>query len=204
MGTRKVRSEGTIGQRIAFQWQDRGSETEQLTISIAQGTSPGNMALLSGWLLAWGALEIAVLVFWSQDSGTENAWIGYAIYSAFWAFFAFRIGKVWWWRKRGREVIVADRRGVSIAMAFGDRGLPDFFAHGAYAGLVRIPENPTQILRTFEQAFWSMGGETLQFKGGKRTMVFGKQLTDRDADALIKLLGPALHRLSNKAQSTQG
>ena len=57
--------------------------------------------------------------------------------------------------------LLIDRRGISVAMVFGQRGLPDFFAHGAYKGLSRVEENPAQILRTFEQAFWSMGGETL-------------------------------------------
>jgi hypothetical protein len=46
-----------------------------------------------------------------------------------------------------------------------------------------------------------MGGETLQFSAGQRTMVFGKQLSDRDADALLKVLRPALDRLAKKSAS---
>ena len=141
-------------------------------------------------------LEAAVVFFWTQEPNEGNAWLGYAIYSAFWAFFAFRIGKVWLWRMRGREVLVIDRKGLSIAMAFGQRGLPDFFAHGAYSLPKRIKENPQQILRTFEKAFWSLGGETLQFSSGKRTMVLGKQLSDRDADTLLKMVHSAIRRLS--------
>lgn len=201
MGTRLERSNGLIGDRIAFAWQDRGTETEQLRVTISQGTTASNMAMLSIWMVMWLCLEAAVLYFWLQDSSEGNAAVGYAIYSAFWAFFAFRIGKVWLWRVRGSEVILIDRRGISVAMVFGQRGLPDFFAHGAYKGLSRVEENPTQILRTFEQAFWSMGGETLKFSGGKRTMVFGKQLTDRDADGLLRLMRPAAQRLERKIES---
>ncbi|MED5336050.1 MAG: hypothetical protein VX880_07020, partial [Bacteroidota bacterium] len=148
------------------------------------------------WLVTWCALEAAVVYFWTQEPNEGNAWLGYAIYSAFWGFFAFRIGKVWLWRLRGREVLVVDRKGVSIAMAFGERGLPDFFAHGTYSLPQRIKENPQQILRTFESAFWSLGGETLQFSCGKRTMVLGKQLSDRDADTLLKMVQSAIRRLS--------
>ena len=201
MGTRKERSEGTIGARIAFRWSGRGTESEQLRIDITQQISARNMGLLSGWLVLWLSLEAAVLYVWTQEPTAGNAWLGYAIYSAFWAFFAFRIGKVWMWRLRGSERIVANTRGISVAMAFGRRGLPDFFAHGAFTGVTRVEENPTQILRSFEQAFWSMGGETLQFKAGRRTMVFGKQLADRDADALLKLLQRATDRLARKAAS---
>jgi len=201
MGTRLERSNGLIGDRIAFAWQDRGTESEQLRVTISQGTTASNMAMLSIWMVMWLCLEAAVLYFWLQGSSEGNAAVGYAIYSAFWAFFAFRIGKVWLWRLRGSEVIVIDRRGISVAMVFGQRGLPDFFAHGAYKGLSRVEENPTQILRTFEQAFWSMGGETLKFSGGKRTMVFGKQLTDRDADGLLRLMRPAAQRLERKVES---
>ena len=201
MGTRKERSAGQIGQRISFAWHDRGTEDERLVAEIGQAIAPAKLALLSTWLLMWCALEATVLYFWINDPMEGNAWLGYAIYSAFWAFFAFRLGKTWLWRKMGREIITVDRRGVSIAMAFGRRGLPDFFAHGTYGPLNRIEEQPTQILRSFEHAFWSMGGETLQFKGGRRVMVFGKQLADKDADGLARLLGPALDRMAKKANS---
>ena len=204
MGTRKELAEGTIGERITFQWNQRGTQDENLRVDIAQGIAPSKMAMLFLWLLLWGALESVVIYFWTQEPTQGNAGVGYAIYSAFWAFFAFRIGKVTWWRLRGKEVIVVDRRGISVAMAFGQRGLPDFFAHGAYQGLKRVTENPTQILRTFEHAFWSMGGETLQFSAGRRTLVFGKQLKDRDADGLLRLLRPAMNRLSRNAGSTEG
>ncbi len=191
MGTNARRKDGRIGDRITFEQSD-----DQLRIDIRQGIPPTQMSLLTLWLLLWFSLEAVVLYFWTQEPSQGNAALGYAIYSAFWAFFAFRIGKVWLWRKRGVEVITVDRRGISVANAFGERGLPDFIAHGAYSPIRRIEENPQQILRTFEQAFWSMGGETLQFSSGKRTMVMGKQLSDRDADTLLKLLQAAARRLS--------
>ena len=191
MGTNTTRKDGRIGDRITFEQSD-----DQLRVDIRQGIPPTQMSLLTLWLLLWFSLEAAVLYFWTQEPSQGNAALGYAIYSAFWAFFAFRIGKVWLWRKRGVEVITVDRRGISVANAFGQRGLPDFIAHGAYSPIRRIEENPQQILRTFEQAFWSMGGETLQFSSGKRTMVLGKQLSDRDADTLLKLLQAAARRLS--------
>lgn len=202
MGTRKERSEGTIGRRVTFRWNQRGTPDEQLRVDITQRVTRIQLTLLVTWLVLWFSLEAVVLYFWTQEPAQGNANLGYAIYSAFWAFFAFRIGKVLLWRIRGREVVVVDRRGISVAAAFGDRGLPDFFAHGAYRGIQRIEENPTQILRTFEQAFWSMGGETLKFEAGRRTMVFGKQLDDRDADALLRLLRTAADRLSRKLDST--
>ena len=191
MGTRTRRKDGRIGDRITFQQDD-----DQLRVDIRQHIPPAQMTLLTVWLLLWCILEAAVLYFWTQEPAEGNAALGYAIYSAFWAFFAFRIGKVWLWRKRGVEVITVDRRGLSVALAFGQRGLPDFFAHGRYSLPRRIEDNPQQILRTFEKAFWSMGGETLQFSSGKKTMVMGKQLDDRDADALLKLIQAAVRRLS--------
>ncbi len=201
MGTRTERTEGNIGDRVEFRWEQRGQAEEALRIEIAQDIPSMQMAMLTAWLVLWCCLEATVLYFWTQEPSEGNAWLGYAIYTAFWAFFAFRIGKVWLWRLRGREIIAVDHRGISVALAFGRRGLPDFFAHGAYQGLSRIQENPTQILRTFEQAFWSMGGETLKFSAGRRTMIFGKQLDHRHADALLKLLRAATERMARKAGS---
>lgn len=191
MGTNTRRKDGRIGDRITFEHTE-----DQLRVNIQQNIPPPQMAMLTVWLALWCCLEVAVLYFWTQEPSQGNAAVGYAIYSAFWAFFAFRISKVWLWRRRGMEVITVDRRGMSIANAFGSRGLPDFFAHGRYSLPKRVEDNPQQILRTFEQAFWSMGGETLQFTSGKRTMVLGKQLSDRDADTLLKQLHASIRRLS--------
>lgn len=190
MGTNTRRKEGRIGERIAIAQSD-----DSLKVDIHQQIPPVQMMLLNLWLVSWMALEVLVLYFWTQEPNEGNAWLGYAIYSAFWGFFAFRIGKVWMWRRVGREVLVVDRKGISIAMAFGERGLPDFFAHGTYTMPSRIEANPQQILQTFEKAFWSMGGETLQFSSGKRTMVLGKQLSEQHASALLKLIQGAVRRL---------
>ena len=191
MGTNTRRKEGRIGERIAIAQSD-----DSLKVDIHQQIPPIQMMLLTLWLVSWMALEVLVLYFWTQEPNEGNAWLGYAIYSAFWGFFAFRIGKVWMWRRVGREVLVVDRKGISIAMAFGERGLPDFFAHGTYTMPSRIEANPQQILQTFEKAFWSMGGETLQFSSGKRTMVLGKQLSEQHASALLKLIQGAVRRLN--------
>ena len=191
MGTNTRRKEGRIGERIAIAQSD-----DSLKVDIHQQIPPVQMMLLTLWLVSWMALEVLVLYFWTQEPNEGNAWLGYAIYSAFWGFFAFRIGKVWMWRRVGREVLVVDRKGISIAMAFGERGLPDFFAHGTYTMPSRIEANPQQILQTFEKAFWSMGGETLQFSSWKRTMVLGKQLSEQHASALLKLIQGAVRRLN--------
>ena len=191
MGTNTRRKEGRIGERITITQGD-----DSLKVDIHQQIPSKQMMLLTLWLLAWVALEVLVLYFWTQESNEGNAWLGYAIYSAFWGFFAFRIGKVWMWRRVGREVLVVDRKGISIAMAFGERGLPEFFAHGTYRMPSRIETNPQQILQTFEKAFWSMGGETIQFSSGKRTMVLGKQLSEQHANALLKLIHGAVRRLN--------
>ena len=191
MGTNTRRKEGRIGERITITQGD-----DSLKVDIHQQIPSAQMMMLTLWLVAWMALEMLVLTFWMQEPSEGNAWLGYAIYSAFWAFFAFRIGKVWMWRRVGREVLVVDRKGISIANAFGERGLPDFFAHGTYSMPTRIKANPQQILQTFEKAFWSMGGETLQFSSGKRTMVLGKQLSEQHADALLKLIQGAVRRLN--------
>lgn len=191
MGTNTRRKEGRIGERITITQGD-----DSLKVDIHQQIPSAQMMMLTLWLVAWMALEVLVLTFWTQEPSEGNAWLGYAIYSAFWAFFAFRIGKVWMWRRVGREVLVVDRKGISIANAFGERGLPDFFAHSTYSMPTRIEANPQQILQTFEKAFWSMGGETLQFSSGKRTMVLGKQLSEQHANALLKLIQGAVRRLN--------
>jgi len=191
MGTNTRTKEGRIGDRIGFEQDD-----DSLRVDIGQQIPSGQMALLTVWLLTWIALEVMVVYFWTLEPNEGNAWLGYAIYSAFWGFFAFRIGKVWMWRRRGREVLMVDRKGLSIALAFGRRGVPDFFAHGAYSFPRRIKENPQQIMRTFEKAFWSMGGETIQFSSGKKTLILGKQLSDRDADTLLRIVQGSIRRLS--------
>ena len=75
MGTNTRRKDGRIGDRITFDHSE-----DALRVDIRQQIPPAQMSLLSIWLVAWCALEAAVVYFWTQEPNEGNAWLGYAIY----------------------------------------------------------------------------------------------------------------------------
>jgi len=186
------RKAGHIGSRIQF-----GPSDEGFKIQISQEIPKAQMAMLTTWLVMWGIVIIPVIWYGllaDEFDISSDERIAYLIYSGFWTFFAVRIFKVWRWRRRGSEQIVINPSGISVAMLFGSRGLPDTFAHGSFGPMERLRLDPTKFMQTFDHAFWSLGGATLRFEARGKHIQFGKQLENKDADALASLIQKEVNR----------
>ncbi len=193
------RRAGSIGERILFSPSPSG-----IKIEISQKIPKAQMVMLSTWLVMWGIVILPVI--WLGFLGDESMIssderIAYMVYAGFWSFFAFRIFKVWRWRRVGKEQIVISERGLSVAMLFGERGLPDTFSHGSFGSMERLHLDPRKLMQSFDHAFWSLGGATVRFKARGKYIQFGKQLNDRDADALVALVQREVKRSASDAAS---
>ena len=176
-----------IGDRITYAWH-----AEALTIVIGQKISRTARWALEGWMVAWLFIGIIFLDQMLKVQGDERLFL--SICMAFWTFFAFRVFKVILWRRIGQEMIRISSEGMSVKNAFGTWGKAQFFLLENIQKMMVIRRNPEKFLQTLDQSFWIMGGDTLQFAHLGKTFVLGKQLSERDAKALAKLIDQALRK----------
>ena len=179
----------TIGERITFAWHD-----DALTVVIDQKIPRSQQMALEAWMIAW--IAVGVIFFWSLMHATGEERMFYSISSAFWTFFAFRVGKVILWRRKGSETIRIHTEGMSVKNAFGTLGKAQIFRLSHIQKMEIRRREPTAFLANLDQSFWIMGGESIHFTHDKKSFVLGKQLSEKDAQALAKLLDKGIRKFS--------
>lgn len=175
-------------QKITFE-SDRievKQSKEQFEILIAAKIPGYQFAMLSAWLLAWTIAGIYVLT--QVFSVHDDSKIFMIVWLAFWAYFEYRIGSAWLWRKYGREVfsIEGDEVQLRFEVAYGGRA--EEFAQSDLTGFHNLDKDKSAFVKSFYSSFWVVGGETIGFFHKGRIKMFGRQISTNDADKIITLI----------------
>lgn len=175
-------------QKITFE-SDRieiKQSKERFEILIAAKIPGYQFAMLSAWLLAWTIAGIYVLtqVFSVQDDSK----IFMIVWLAFWAYFEYRIGSAWLWRKYGREVFRIEGGQVQLRFEVAYGGNAEEFAQSDLTGFHNLDKDKSAFVKSFYSSFWVVGGETIGFFHKGRIKMFGRQISTNDADKIIALI----------------
>lgn len=178
----------SIGERITYAWHP-----DALTVIITQQIPKRQRLMLEAWFGAWLVAGAGFAQAWRMAT-TADERMFFMICIAFWTYFALRVGKVVLWRRTGREMIRVSADGVSIKNAFGTFGRAQFFLKDNIKRLEVVRRDKTKFLHTLDQSFWIIGGDALTFQYLRKSIVFGKQLPEREAGALAKVIDKALRK----------
>ncbi len=159
---------------------------DRFEIRIGAKIPASQFAMLSAWLVAWTVAGIYVLsqVFTMQG----DSQIFMVVWLAFWAYFEYRIGSAWLWRKYGREVfrIVGNEIELRFEVAYGGRG--EAFKRDDIKGFHNLEKDKSTFVKSFYSSFWVIGGESIGFFHKGKIKSFGRQISASDADKLIALI----------------
>jgi hypothetical protein len=192
---------GSIGERITF---ERSGDT--LTVVITQQISRRQESFFFAWLMALVAVGGAFIFYWVNSPAGSSDRIFFMTCTAFVLFFLVRYGKVFLWRRIGRELIRIKDEEMTIKNAFGSYGRAQHFDTTAIKRYGVIPYDHTKFGQFMDRAFWEMGGETLGFEYRGKKIRFAKQLDDREAAQLGRVIEkglseiPANYRRKKKAE----
>ena len=117
-----------------------------------------------------------------------------AISLAFWAFFAFRIGKVIAWRIWGTERIRISEDAFVVKNAFGDYGRAQAIPLSQVERVEVVKRDPTKFMHSMDQSFWIIGGDGLMLRAAGKRIPIGKQLSEKESGALAKELDRIIRR----------
>lgn len=179
----------SIGKRITFVWHD-----DALTVVINQKIPRNQQMALEAWMLAW--IAVGVVFCWSLLHSVGEERLFYSISTAFWTFFTFRVGKVILWRRKGSESIRICKEGMSVKNAFGTLGKAQVFHLANIQKMEIRRRDPASFLANLDQSFWIMGGDSIHFAHLNKSFVLGKQLNEKDAQDLAKLLDKGIRKFS--------
>lgn len=171
-----------IGEKVSHQKQDG-----VFTLVISPKVTSLKETLLLTWLLAWTFCGV-FFIFQLFGPDPRETKLAIAVMVAFWAYFEFKIGKAYFWRKHGLERIMIkdgylhiknDIKGFGKANAY-------FIDNIQHLGLIKA--NNKNFFEFMGKSFWVIGGETIGFEHLGKPIAFAQHLNERDAKLLVRLI----------------
>jgi hypothetical protein len=136
------------------------------------------------WLFAWsvsGAIIIAN--YFTLSSQSTKLFV--IIWIAFWAYFEFKIARVFMWKRFGKEKLWIKNGTLFYKQDINGRGKTKEYDLNLITDLELIPVEASNFADMFNQTFWVKGGERICFTIQSKIVRFGLQLSDDDAKKII-------------------
>jgi hypothetical protein len=143
--------------------------------------------LLFIWLMAWSVSGVIVIANYFMLT-QEKAKMFVIVWLAFWAYFEYKIVKVYMWKRFGKEKIWTKNGKLLYQQDINGKGKINEFDLNLISEINLIEINPGSIADTFSQTFWVKGGERIEFSCQGKITRFGMQLDDNDAKKIITVL----------------
>lgn len=167
-------------------------ETEDGTlISILPETKPWQTLILGGWMVVWLFCGAFVMLGGYKELQGDGR-IFLLVFLAFWAYFLFYAGRSLIWNKAGAEFIRITASTLDYKRSWSDYGSVKSFDLETMknVGVVNYDDKP--FAKSYNEAFWTMGGEMIGFEYIGRKIAFGFKLSDKDAKVIVKRIDKAM------------
>ncbi|MGB0403936.1 MAG: hypothetical protein ACPGEG_07555 [Salibacteraceae bacterium] len=171
-----------IGERIEF-WKEKSS----VKIHISGKVKGWQESLLFAWLLLWTLCGIYIAVYFFQAVVTEQK-VFLFVYLIFWGYFEYIVGKTWFWRKWGKEVIYIHEGNLELTDQIREAGKTQRYFTQNISELTLVKNSNLSFVAVYFNSFWVRGGETISFKCLGKEVRFGKQLTEEEAKRLLTVV----------------
>ena len=140
--------------------------------------------LLFLWLFAWSVSGIIILVNYFKLNN-DNAKLMIIIWLGFWAYFEFKIIRVYMWKRFGQEKLWIKNGVLHYQQNINGRGKIKEFDLNLISDWDVIKVEQANIADYFSQTFWVKGGERIEFICQGKLIKFGMQLPDEEATKIL-------------------
>lgn len=172
-----------ISERVSY--KEHGDKT---TIVISTAIERWKEGLMLIWLLSWTlcGMYFAYELFFNHPG--EDLKVALFIMLSFWAFFEYRIGKAFLWRKYGMEFIKIEDNQFFIKNSIKGYGKAIPYFSDNIKNIHLLEKKETSALSFLENSFWFVGGETIGLYHKDKLVKLGKQLSKEEAKKLVEFL----------------
>lgn len=118
----------------------------------------------------------------------ENQTIYAIVFIAFWAYFEYKTVKSLLWYKYGKELIMIDHEALSIKKSIISYGKANRYFFENIKEFYQVKEEPLSFNNFFENAYWSLGTDSLAFKYFNKNKSFGRRLPEQEGRLLLRLI----------------
>lgn len=182
-----------LSPRISF----HRHKEDYTTIIISTKVEKWKESLIFGWLSIWTIAGLLIMYFLISGNLTKGTITGdnksqmqlfALIFLVFWAFFEYRVLKVYLWRKKGMEYFKISNGKFVFKKAFGKFGKAKEYLINNMGDIELIPFKENGYARVMSGAFWDIGNQTLLFDYHGQKVMFGAQLDKKEAKSLQRFI----------------
>ncbi len=174
----------TIGDRISY--SEKG---HSLVIAIKSKTARWQESLLMAWVVAWTLSGGYYIYEMSTGDYAREERLMFFVLISFWLYFEIKIGKVFLWRKYGKEFIRVTADKLTLKRDIRSYGKAHHYFLDNISNVDLIPEQADKSLsKQYENSFWVMGGETIVLNHNGKLVKLGLRLEQEEAKQLLRLL----------------
>jgi hypothetical protein len=169
-------------------------ETEQgLIISISPELKPWQGIALGGWLLVWVFCGVFTLLG-ALKGMTEDQSIFYLVFAAFWIYFFFYATRSLLWSNFGVEYIELNDEALNYKRSWNSIGRVRNYQLENIKNLGLVNYGDNKFARSYSDAFWTIGGESVGFDyfGGK--VVFALKVDERGSIEIVRKIEKAIRQ----------
>lgn len=159
-------------------------EENLLSIVILPNRDKKKLLGMFLWLLAWSVCGVIVFANYFKLTN-QSSKLFVIVYLAFWAYFEFKILRVFAWKRSGKEKLWIQEGILHYQREVNGRGKTQEFNLDLVSKLNLIELRPTNFADTINQSFWIKGGERLEFQVQAKTIRLGMQIKDEEARSIM-------------------
>ncbi len=152
-------------------------------------------SVLIGWLLAWVFCGGVVINEYLKSTDRDLKMI-FVIFLIFWAYYLWRVLRVFIYRRGGNELIKIEDGVLKLKKSFFTYGKTRTFNLNQITDFKRIDLNKTSIVFNYENGWWVLGGEKLGFTYHGTFVKLAMQIKDPVRDRLYHLINDEIIKAS--------
>jgi len=145
---------------------------------------------------------IGATVIWSYFTFTltEQEQIIIYIFMAFWAYYALKVTRSFFWLLWGRELLKLDETGLFYKRSIKSYGKSSQYFYENIAKMEVYQPKEKSMQAIMEQSPWVKGGERIDFQHFGKTIRFGRKLNPKDTELLFKLITKRIEERLRKSK----
>ncbi len=187
-----------ISERISYHRHE-----QYTTILVSSKVDKWKESLLFGWMLMWIAIGVLILFLFisgkyeldlvdAKAKGQQKLFL--LIFMVFWAYYLYRIIKIYLWRKKGVEYFKIDKDSLIIKRAFGKYGKAKAYLYSNMGEIELLEKSSRSFSWVMQSSFWDIGNEALNFEYNAKEVIFGIQLEINESKKLKDFLKSEIKR----------
>lgn len=158
---------------------------EGIVITIYPQLKTWQKFAMRAWLGIW--LVTGLLAFTGMlKEAVEDQIVYMIVFMILWAYFLYYAIRSLIWHQSGSEVIRITEETLDYKRSWGTNGSAVSYDLGTIKNLDLVDLEGKAFVQTYQDAFWTVGGEKLTFDYLGKKVVFGLRLTEKEAKDVIK------------------